>query len=394
MRLNLGRLSRAFTLLAALAGVAACVPQPLPGGYYGQSGPAAPTPKPAGRAIAILVPLTGPNAEVGKSMLNAAQLAVAQTGSPKLESQDTRGTPDGAARAAQAAIAKGAGFLVGPLTAGETAAVAPVARAAGVPVLAFTSDPAMAQPGVWTLGITPAQQVRRLLVAMRAENRPRVAALLPQNAFGNALAAGLLQASTDLGLPPPDVFRHDNAPGALNDGLKQLETAERLHVPNQTATEPARIDGLLLGASGEALRQALPTLASYQNGPDHVRLLGTALWQREATRLGVIAGAWFAGPDPGPRAAFERRYAARYGGSPRDLASLAYDATSVARSVSGADGFNTGALLDPAGFSGADGLFVLLPDGMVRRGLVLFQIDATGARVVQPAPQSLSGPGA
>ena len=105
-------------------------------------------------------------------MLQAAQLALEAPGAPALNVKDTGGTPEGAAAAAQAALAEGAGLILGPLTSAETAAVAPVARAANVAVLAFTNDPSQAQPGVWPLGITPGQQVRRLVRRCRRRGSP------------------------------------------------------------------------------------------------------------------------------------------------------------------------------------------------------------------------------
>ena len=129
---------------------------------------------PAGQRVAILLPLSGPRADIGQAMLHAAQLALDGPGAPPLDVKDTGGTPDGAAAAAQSAIAEGAGLILGPLTSPETAAVAPVARAANVAVLAFTNDPSQAQPGVWTLGITPGQQVRRLVAAAQGAGQVAV----------------------------------------------------------------------------------------------------------------------------------------------------------------------------------------------------------------------------
>ena len=108
-----------------------------------------------------------------------------------------------------------------------------------------------------------------------------------------------------------------------------------------------------------------------------MRLLGTALWARDASRLSALAGALYAGPDPQTKQVFERNYAARYDSPPRDLASIAFDAAGAARAVSGPAGVNANALLNPNGFSGADGVFVLLPDGRVRRALALFEIGAS-----------------
>ncbi|HVH81439.1 MAG TPA: ABC transporter substrate-binding protein, partial [Stellaceae bacterium] len=74
-----------------------------------------------GVKIALLLPLSGPNAELGKAMLEAAQLALFTTGSDKLTliPRDTNGTADGAANAAKAVIADGAKLILGPLIADE-----------------------------------------------------------------------------------------------------------------------------------------------------------------------------------------------------------------------------------------------------------------------------------
>ena len=65
----------------------------------------------------------------------------------------------------------------------------------------------------------------------------------------------------------------------------------------------------------------------------------------------------------------------------------------AARATATPGGFNPNVLTRPEGFAGADGVFVLLPDGRVRRGLALFEIGANGAHVRQPGPRSLTAPG-
>lgn len=409
--------ARAFTLLVAAAGLAACVADTGGAGYNppGPVGVAPPVGSP-GQRVTILLPLTGPTADVGQAMLRAAQLSLDQPGAPPLDARDTAGTPGGAADAAKAAIAAGTGMLLGPLTAGETAAVTPLAKAAGIPVLAFTSDATLAQPGIWTLGITPGQQVRRLVPAVQAEGRTRIAAVLPKNAFGDALENGVTAATAASGLAPPSVLRYGSGFPALNAALKtvsdydarrgaiekQQQAArtrgdaegrrEAADIGRQTPSPPP-FDALLLGAAGEPLSQALPLLTFYDIGPGQVRILGPALWSREASRLSALAGAWYAAPDPAQRAQFEQAYAAKYNAPPRDLASLAYDAAGVARVAAGSGGFTPDALSRPEGFTGADGLLGLQPDGQVRRGLAIFEISQGGSRIVQPAPQSLQAPG-
>jgi ABC-type branched-subunit amino acid transport system substrate-binding protein len=416
-------LLRAVTLLSGLA-LSACVNQPGVAGYGVAANPAPapvsisgkPAPPPPGRRVGILLPLSGPNAEVGQSLLKAAQLSLTQPGSPPLDPQDTAGTPGGAAAGATRAIAAGDGIILGPLTNSDTAAAAPITREAHVPLLAFTSDSTQGQPGVWPLGITPAQQVRRLVLAVQAEGKTRIAAVVPQNLFGEALANGLLAAAREANLPEPKIVRTPYTFGGFNDALKAVsdyagrrgsieaqqraarasgepDARKRATEIGQQPVPPPPMDALFIGVTGDLLGQVVPLLAFYDVTPNQVRVLGPATWTRDAQRLPGLAGAWFAAPDPAARAGFDALYQKTYTTPARDFTSLAYDAAGIARAVATPNGFSTTALTKPEGFAGADGLIGLLPDGTVRRGLAIFEVDRGGAHIVQPAPQTLAAPG-
>jgi branched-chain amino acid transport system substrate-binding protein len=103
--------------------------------------PAPSAPVAAKVRIALVLPLSGVNAKLGNAMLDAAQMALYDVADQNLElvPLDTKGTVQGAATAAQAAVAAGAKLIIGPLIAAEVAAVKPVARGAGIPVLAFST---------------------------------------------------------------------------------------------------------------------------------------------------------------------------------------------------------------------------------------------------------------
>ena len=92
----------------------------------------------------------------------------------------------------------------------------------------------------------------------------------------------------------------------------------------------------------------------------------------------------FAAPDPAKMSIFEQNYTARFGVTPRALSSIAFDAAAAARTAAGPTGINMSTLMNPSGFSGPNGVFVLQPDGHVRRALALFEIDPTGFHIRQP----------
>jgi len=385
---------------------------PLGGGSV-LSGPVA---GPTGQRVAILLPLSGARAEIGQTMLHAAQLALDGTDAPPLDAKDTGGTPDGAASAAQAAIAEGAGLILGPLTSQETAAVAPIARSANVAVLAFTNDPSQAQPGVWTLGVTPGQQVRRLVAAAQAQGKTQFAALLPESEFGHAMEQALTQATTSSSLPPPNVRFHGPGMQAINAATRdladyasrrgpvdaQMRAARALGTPEgrrqaqdlaKTAIPPPSFTALLLADTGEALSEIAAVLPYYDVDRSSVQILGPALWASPASGAGQLGRAWYAAPDPAARGNFEQAYTGKFGSAPSPLADLAYDAASIARVMAGR-GYSVAALTQPAGFVGADGWFGLLADGQVRRALAVFVLERGGPQMVEPAPQSGNVPGA
>ncbi len=408
-------LRRTFLLLA---GLAACTPAAEPTNYG--SAPAYP-PEPSGaptatgsgqRPVAILLPLTGLHAELGQPMLQAAQLALAAPGSPALVSQDTAGTTEGAAAAARAALAAGAGFILGPLTAPEVAGVSPAARGAGVPMLAFSNDPAVAAPGVWLLGITLGQQVRRLVSAAQQAGKSRLAALLPDDDLGRAMASALSQTASLDTLAPPDIRFHGAGMADINQSVRTLSDYDARWAPienqiraaraqgtpegrqqadqlSRSAPPPPPFDALLLGDSGEGLSELASVLPYYFVGPPAVQLMGPSLWSDPRSGASQLPGAWYAAPDPAARARFVQAFIARYGAPPPPAADLAFDAASIARVV----GSGAGTLTDPSGFTGADGWLALLSDGSTQRGLAVFRTGSGGPQMIQPAPTAAGMPG-
>ncbi len=373
---------------------------------------------PAGRMVALLAPLSGANAERGRALEAAARLALADQGGPQLEVFDTQSSAQGAAAAVGQAIGRGAGLIIGPLTAAETASVAGPAQSAGVPVLAFTNDAAQAKPGVWTLGLTPGQQVRRFVSSLRAQGKTRFAAVLPNDGFGRAMAGGLTETLAEAGLPPASVHFHSGSTGSVNQVMRevsayssrrgpldaQLRAATALHTAEgrKRAAElrrepipPPPMDALLLADFGDMLGTLASLLPYYDLETSRVRVLGPAQWASpQVAGTAELKGAWYAAPDPSLRKDFTARYAAANGTPAPGLADFAYDAASIARAlVQSGEGYSVAALCRPEGFAGVNGVIGLMPDGRVRRGLAVFEINRGGATMIEAAPNSLGEAG-
>jgi branched-chain amino acid transport system substrate-binding protein len=366
--------------------------------------------------VALLLPMSGPRADIGHVLELAARLALQDSVSPSLDVLDTGGTAAGAASAAQAAIANHDGLILGPLTSVETASVAPIARNAGIPVLAFTNDGSQSQPGVWPLGITAGQQVRRLVAAAQAQGKSQFAALLPDSDFGRAMANALTSASQTAGLQPPTIRMHAHGMPAITVTARDLsdyanrrgpidikvKAARALGTPEgrreaqelvKTPIPPPGFNVLLLADTGDELQEIAAVLPYFDIDRSAVQIIGPALWSDLSSSSSAVPGAWYAAPDNTTRGNLERDFAAKYGSPPPPLADLAYDSAAIARVVLGLNGADPNALTQPSGFVGTDGWLVLLPDGEVRRGLAVFRIERAGPNMIDPAPQASGSPG-
>jgi ABC-type branched-subunit amino acid transport system substrate-binding protein len=393
----------------------------LLGSDSGQQAPAASSSiGKVGGSVALLLPLSGPLQPVGEALENAAKLAFTNTSGPTLDIRDTAGTPPGAASAAQAAIAAGDGLILGPLTSAEAQAVAPIAKAANVNVLAFTNDSSVAAPGIWPLGISPAQQVRRVVQVAVSAGRTQFAALLPDSDFGHSLGTALQTETASLSEPSPSITFYEPGFSGLNQAVESVSDfadrgqglmaqikaaqdlntaagrAEALQLQHQPIPPPA-FDALFIGATaGEELAEIATLLPYYSVNAPQVQLLGPALWASVATAMGhngVYSGALYAAPDPADAAAFDAKYQTVYGSAPPAIADVAFDAAAIAQLLAtGGGDYTMQSLTNPSGFSGTDGVLQLQPNGQVQRGLAVFQVAPGGPVITSPAPTTLSPP--
>ena len=397
----------AFALLLALAAcgggrmVAAPVGAPQSPSSAAKLPPPGPISPPSSgpTKVALLVPLSGANADLGKAMLEAAQLALFNTESGRLTLvlRDTAGTAEGAAGAAKSAIAEGAQLLLGPLLAAEVEAVKPIARDAKINVIAFSTATQLAGDNVFLMGFQPRQEVVREVSFARDKGLSKFAVLAPNSQYGHLMTDSLRDAATASGGSVVKVEYLDPRAADPSAAIKRLLSsgASAPPTPGASSAPPApanlAFDALLLPEGGAQLKQIARQLKDSGLDPAQVRLLGSGLWD-DPSIAGETAldGGWFAASPPEPRSEFESRFQATYGHPAPRLASLAFDAAALAAVLhkSGAEPFSQEAIRNPSGFTGVDGLFRFTPQGLVQRGLAVLEFEPQGNVVVSPAPQN------
>lgn len=334
-----------------------------------------------GTKIGLLLPLSGQQAALGRSLLQAAEMGLFEVGDDKftllVEDTATAAGPDTAARKL---LAQGAQILLGPVFSTDTRKVAPIATAAHIPVLAFTNDRSAAQPGVYVMGVTPQDEVQRVIQYAASQGMQRFAILAPTSPYGNIVTQS---------------FR--NSVQGANGILAEMElydpnTPDYTQVVERLATayQNNPFDALMLPEGGARLRQLAPLLPAFQIGPQTVPILGTGLWTNDPTLAQEtgLAGALYAAPDPDKWRPFAERYAGVYGQAPDQRAGLVYDAITliVALGKAPVPDYSETALTNVSGFNGVTGVFRLNVDGTVERRLAILEVAPGGYVVRDPAP--------
>lgn len=338
--------------------------------------------------IGMLLPLSGfgPQVATARALKQGGELALFELDTPlvQLIVKDDKGTAAGAAQAATEAIGEGAEILVGPLTAETTAAVAPVARQANVPVLSLSNDRRVAGQGVYLMSILPDQEVERIVGYAARQGKRRFAALVPEDGYGQVIEAAFRQAVQRHGGAVAGVTRYPLAANAMLEPVRGLADGLK-----QSADTMSPVDTLLVAGGQDMLTQIDPILTYSGIRSDVVQLIGTGAWDfANAGRAQAFVRGWYPGPDPHGWRDYVQRFSRTFGQPPERLSSLAYDAVSLAITLSSAEPgrrFTAEALTRPAGFTGVDGHLKFRADGLSERSLAVLELQTFGGHVLDPA---------
>lgn len=330
--------------------------------------------------VALLLPITGPDAEVGQSIANATALALSDTKATNVR-MITYDTGLGVAAATTRAIADGNKVILGPLRGDHVVEVAALARPAGVPIISFSNDTGVAGQNVFLLGHLPNQSIERVVRYAKSQGLTRFAGIVPATVYGQRAQSSLSAAVRSAGGSLVAIQESNGTAGSADAAARRL-------------AQSGGIDAVLIADSGRAAIATVPALR--RNGLRSAKILGTDLWNIDGTLAGSapMYGAWFASVSDTLFTQYATKYRARFGKAPLRLSSLGYDSVllvaRVARDWRPGTRFPVGQLTDPQGFIGVDGAFRFTTNGLTERMLEVQEIQAGKFVTVSPAPNQFA----
>lgn len=358
--------------------LAAC--QAIPRGGDGPPPVVTPDPLDSMHRVALLLPVTGPDGDVGQSIANATALALSDTKVTNIR-LITYDTGLGVTAATRRAIADGNKLILGPLRGDNVLEAAAVARPAGVPIISFSNDVGVAGQNVFLLGHLPNQSIDRVVRYAKAQGLNRFGGIVSANVYGQRAQSSLTSAVRNAGGNLVGVQESDGSAASADAAARRLG-------------QLGQIDAVLIADSGRAAVVTVPSLR--RHGLKNAKILGTDLWNIDGSLASKppMYGAWFASVSDTLYNQYATKYRTRFGRAPLRLSSLGYDSVllvaRVARDWRPGSKFPVSQLTDPQGFIGVDGAFRFLSNGLTDRMLEVQEIQAGKFVTVNAAPTQFS----
>jgi outer membrane PBP1 activator LpoA protein len=274
--------------------------------------------------IALLLPLSGRAEAVGVAVRDgfiAAYLEQSVANRPRLRIYDVAAESVGGAYSR--AIADGAGFIVGPLTKEDVAAVLPLSGDR-TPVLAlnFLGDSTATPRNFYQFALSPEDEARSVARRVVADGRLDGVAIVAGNDWGNRVAAAFTDELSHLGGRVLDSQRFETNQVDFSDAIKRVLQVHEVKGEPTTHRADAAFIFVAAGSAGAA-RQILPQLKFHYAGDVPVYSTSDS-FEPDASANGDLDGMefpdmpWMVANDPvtiqirdGVRAAWPARTARR-----------------------------------------------------------------------------------
>jgi len=216
--------------------------------------------------IALLLPLSGRAEPVGVAVRDgfiAAYLEQDPATRPRVKIYDA--AAESVAGAYNHAIADGAGFVVGPLTKEDVAAVAPL-TAGHAPMLAlnFLSDAASPGRNFYQFALLPEDEARLVARRVVADGRLKGVAIVPDGEWGKRVLDAFADELSHLGGTLLDSRRYESSRADFAEIIKQVLQVHGAR--GEPATHRSDAAFVFVAGSPNAARLILPQLKYHYAG--------------------------------------------------------------------------------------------------------------------------------
>jgi ABC-type branched-subunit amino acid transport system substrate-binding protein len=343
--------------------------------------------------VALLLPLTGENSDIGRNMLDATQLALVELKAEQvnIEPIDTGSNLDRTNDLLENLEAKKYDLIIGPVFSNHTKLVYNnYAYKNNIPMISFSNDVSLLNhKGLYLIGFMPDQQIERVVRYASSHGYDKTVALIPNNRYGKLVENILREKALNHELVGVNRYNFTaNGGNTVNAALEEVKES-MLRYPLQADGKPVKF--ALLAPEGNAIMKEVAEDMKIWAQEKNIsfKLLGSSQWDNEdLIHSTQINGTWIASAPVADVRGFERRFYQNFGYNPFKISVIAYDAIALSAVLGLEKTVAANMLLDPSGFKGISGVFRFRKDGSNERGLSIFEIENGKLIEIDHAPEA------
>ena len=271
--------------------------------------------------------------------------------------------------------------IIGPLFSDSVSAIKPFLKTSDIPILSFSNNIDVAEPGIWVLGYLPEQQIAQLVDFAVARGKQNFGIVSSSSELGNKITRATKNQLTKYDLSPRTVVTiNDIASMEQNELLNQIKIfAQYIDSDKDPLTlPPPAFDTVVIAGDTNFILQVAPILSYYDLGPDRALFIGIDKWNRpKMLNEPSLQNALLTLPTRPADDKFNKVWKSEFKIEANDLAKISFDATAlvIATAAINSEASLSERLVSQPGFIGFSGQFKMSKSGLTERVFEIMEIS-------------------
>ncbi len=352
--------------------------------------------------IGLLLPLSGEFYQIGKSLLDSAQLALEKTSNKNLEFYIVNtGEEDQLFKNLSYLISNDVDLILGPVFTNTVLKVKEFLDDQSIPIITFSNNSEVSDRNVYVFGLTIEDELSGIYEYSINRGINKFAVIVPDNKYGNKVKNEINKfhnlnddsSSQFFFYPTKDTDYYKIAKEVSNYDKRKLDLDNRISLLKELQSDSSlkelkllknkdtlgEVDFeavVIIARSFNELTNFISILPYYDVDPKKVKFIGNSTWGKELIlKEPSMNNSYFSSLDLNARKQFKEEYKKMYKKNPHSLAALAYDLVGLISSLNMEHEEITKEIIhSDLGYIGINGWFRFHESGEVERRPLIYHV--------------------
>jgi ABC-type branched-subunit amino acid transport system substrate-binding protein len=348
--------------------------------------------------VAMLLPFSGKNSDLGWSLFNAASMSLFENDinrNIELVLIDAKETAEDVKKAFKEIVDSNIKIVIGPVFSNSLELIENDAKQNGITVISLSNNQKLMDKtndngGIFLAGMMPEAQIDRIVGYEIEKNKHSFSIIAPSSQYGNTIVSLFKKivksrdgdfVTSEFYRPSDDDKDFQRIADHVVNAFVVSSKGSKKDVINESDRTYSQV--ILIPESGKVLSRIVEAIKEQNKDERDFQIIGTSQWDDNSTLSDYnLIGSLFAAPENKKFRKFEKNYYRLYEKFPPRISSITYDLVAAISQLVDLKENKTPTIndfLNPEnppinGFTGIDGDFRFLPNGLIQRNLAVLSV--------------------